>query len=178
MRSRQLSRLIDELIEEQAEEYWERIGIKREHVAYHEAGHAVIALMLGYKVGKVTIKPRYGSVGSVDDIQPGETSSDKVVDIEATGIKIDLAGPLAEQLINPEPFNELIKNGSSTDWRSARRTARQTNTRGEAEVLIFMLAMETKTLVEQHRDVRHQPPPGFPLSGQFLRNLANVLLCA
>jgi ATP-dependent Zn protease len=38
-----------------------RNGLPLEHIAYQEAGHAVIALRLGYEVKKVTIIPRRGS---------------------------------------------------------------------------------------------------------------------
>jgi hypothetical protein len=132
-----------------------RLSERRKHIAYHEAGHAVIALMLGYKVDSVTIKPRYGrlTLGSVEGIQPGEGSSYRVVDREAIDIKIDLAAPLAEQLVNPDPFDELIENGSRKDWRTARRTLRDNlHTRGKAEVLIVRYALETAVLVQQHKD--------------------------
>jgi ATP-dependent Zn protease len=33
-----------------------------------------------------------------------------------------------------------------------KRTARDLNTRGEAEILIVMLALETKMLVEEHKE--------------------------
>jgi ATP-dependent Zn protease len=134
----------------------EFLANRRRHIAYHEAGHAVIALILGYKVGKVTIKPRYSqlTLGRTEGIQPGEASSNRVVDREATDIKIDLAGPLAEQLINPAPFDELIENGSGGDWRSARRTARSfgLNTPREAEILIVRYALESAVLVQQHQE--------------------------
>jgi hypothetical protein len=34
---------------------------RREAVAYHEAGHAVVAHMLGYKVLRISIAPKAGS---------------------------------------------------------------------------------------------------------------------
>jgi ATP-dependent Zn protease len=121
------------------------------HIAYHEAGHVVIGLKLGFKVKKVTIKPKSRTLGNVE-AQVGEASSNRCVDRDAADIKLCLAGPLAEQLVSPEPFNVLIANGSGKDWRSAKRTARQLNTQREAEVLIVMLALETKMLVEEHKD--------------------------
>ena len=122
-----------------------------EHIAYHEAGHVVVGLKLGFEVREVTIKPKSRTLGNVQ-AQVGEASSNRCVDRDAADIKLCLAGPLAEQLVSPDPFNVLIANGSGRDWRSARRTARQLNTRGEAEVLIVMLALETAALVQQHRD--------------------------
>jgi ATP-dependent Zn protease len=123
----------------------------KEHIAYHEAGHAVIALKLGYDVKVTTIKPKYGALGKTMS-QPGAASSDRCVDLDAAAIKIGLAGPLAEQLVSPVRFDELLTNGCRHDWRSAKRTARQLNTRGEAEILIVMLALETATLIQQHRE--------------------------
>src|SRR5205807_5735819 len=88
------------------------------YTAYHEAGHAVVAFRLGYEVGKVTIQPRYSSfsLGSAE-IQPRSPSPDD--------IKIDLAGPLAEALVNPAPFDKKIQHGSRGDWRNTQRSTRQ-----------------------------------------------------
>jgi ATP-dependent Zn protease len=122
-----------------------------EHIAYHEAGHVVIGLVLGFEVRKVTIKPKSRTLGNVQ-AQVGEASSNRCVDRDAADIKFCLAGPLAEQLVSPRPFDELIADGSGKDWRNVRRTARRLNTRGEAEVVIVMLALETAALVQQHRD--------------------------
>jgi ATP-dependent Zn protease len=120
------------------------------HIAYHEAGHAVIGLVVGYDVRSVTIKPKYGALGKTS-VQPGAASSNRCVDRDAAAIKIGLAGPLAEQLISPVRFDELLTNGCRHDWRNVKRIARDLNTPREAEILIVMLAIETATLVQQHR---------------------------
>jgi Peptidase family M41 len=65
----------------------------KEHTAYHEAGHAVIAFRLGHEIKKVTIVPSRRSLGRYVCSTPRRTSPDD--------IKIDLAGPLAEALVNP-----------------------------------------------------------------------------
>jgi ATP-dependent Zn protease len=148
MSNRKLSKLLDDLLEEQSVR---RSDVNWEHIAYHEAGHAVIALVLGYKVGKVTIKPKPFTLGNVE-MEVGEASSDRCVDRDAADIKIDLAGSLAERLVNHSPLNELIEQGSRGDWLSVRRTARQLNTQREAEILIVMLALETAALVQQHKE--------------------------
>src|SRR6516225_601416 len=83
------------------------------HVAYHEAGHAVMALRLGYEVEKVTIVPRQGVLGKAKI--RNRTSPDD--------IRIDLAGQLAEALVNP--FDEKIQLGSRSDWRNTRRSTRE-----------------------------------------------------
>jgi len=75
-----------------------------EHIAYHEAGHVVIGLKLGFVVKEVTIKPKSRTLGNVQ-AQVGEASSNRCVDRDAADIKLCLAGPLAEQLVSPDPFN-------------------------------------------------------------------------
>jgi len=132
--------------------------VKAEHTAYHEAGHAVIGLVLGYDVRKATIRPRYSYLGSAwiskkrngslgaTEVQAGSTESD-----DFGGICIDLAGPLAEMLVNPIPFDELIRCAANSDWRSAQRHARRISRR-QADILIDVVMGETRTLVEQHRD--------------------------
>jgi ATP-dependent Zn protease len=149
MSNRKLSQLLDDLLEEQSVR--RRSDVNWEYIAYHEAGHAVIGHVLGYKVGKVTIKPKPFTLGNVE-MEVGEASSDRCVDRDAADIKSDLAGMLAERLINPSPLNELIEQGSRSDWRSAKRTARQLNLPREAEILIVMLALETAALVQQNRE--------------------------
>jgi ATP-dependent Zn protease len=122
-------------------------------IAYHEAGHAVIALKLGFGVTKVTLKPRPNSVTAArTDIQAGPATPTNIADAEALNIKVDLAGALSEQLVSSTPLDELFANGSRGDWRHAKWTARQWNTRSEAEVLIVMLALETATLVQEHKE--------------------------
>jgi ATP-dependent Zn protease len=113
-------------------------GVNPKHVAYHEAGHAVIGLMLGCEVRMATIRPRYSSLGSVD-VQPGGS-------VETAQIKVDLAGPLAERLVSPLSFFDLINRGSRTDWLSAWKAARRD------EDVILDLIRETKALVQQYRD--------------------------
>jgi ATP-dependent Zn protease len=128
-----------------------RLNTRRKHVAYHEAGHAVIGLRLGFVVRKVTIEPKALTLGNVE-AQVGEASSNRCVDRDAADIKFALAGPLEEQLVSPDPFDVLVANGSGKDWRSAKRTARQLNLPREAEILIVMLALDTAALVQQNRE--------------------------
>jgi ATP-dependent Zn protease len=115
-----------------------------EYTAYHEAGHAVIALRLGYEIGKVTIKRRYTFLGSAEI--RNRTSPDD--------IRINLAGPLAEGLVNPN--DEDIQLGSLSDWRNARRSAREFVELGfigdrEGGILIEELLQETRALVRRDR---------------------------
>ena len=125
-----------------------RVPLK--HIAYHEAGHAVVAFRLGYEVGKVTIVPRYGSLGRAD-ITHGSPSPDD--------IRIDLAGPLAEDLINSASFHERIQQGSRGDWRNTRRSTREFVALGfiggrEKGILIDELLQETRALVRRDRQAK------------------------
>jgi ATP-dependent Zn protease len=130
------------------------------HTAYHEAGHAVIGLVLGYGVRKATIRQRYSYLGSAW-ISKRRHSSSGSTEVQAVDVSpdsddfghicIDLAGPLAEQLVNPVPFEELINHGARGDWPSARKHARRIN-RQHADILIVVLMEETRALVQQHRE--------------------------
>jgi ATP-dependent Zn protease len=116
----------------------------REHTAYHEAGHAVVAFRLGYEIKKVTIKRSRGSLGRYVCSTPRRNSPDE--------IKIDLAGPLAEALVNPS--NELIELGSRGDWRSIRRSTREFEALrfigdDEGDILIEELLHDTRALVRR-----------------------------
>jgi hypothetical protein len=121
--------------------------IPLEHIAYHEAGHAVVAFRLGYEIRKVTIRRRYSSLGSAEI--RNRTSPDD--------IRIDLAGALAEALVNPTPFNEKIQLGSRGDWRNTRRSVREFVALGfingrEKGILIEELLQETRALVWRDRE--------------------------
>ena len=118
------------------------INERLKHTAYHEAGHAVVAFRLGYEVGKVTIKRRQGVLGRADirnRTSPGD-------------IKINLAGALAEALVNPS--DEQIQLGAHSDWRNTRRSVREFVALGfingrERGILIEELLQETRALVRR-----------------------------
>jgi ATP-dependent Zn protease len=115
------------------------------HTAYHEAGHAVIALRLGYEVRKVTIIRRQGVLGKADI--RNRTSPDD--------IRINLAGALAEALVNPN--DEQIQLGAHSDWRNTRRSAREFEALGfigdqEGGTLIEELLHETRALVRRDKE--------------------------
>jgi hypothetical protein len=121
-----------------------------EHIAYHEAGHAVIAFRLGYEVKKVTIKPNYRrrALGNAKVTHRGWSP-----DV----IRIDLAGPLAEALVNPSPFHEMIEAGSRGDWLETRRATRNFVALGfisgrEKNAVIEELMHETRALVRRDQE--------------------------
>src|SRR6476659_3882356 len=89
----------------------------RKYVAYHEAGHAVICLRLGYEVRSVTIKG--------DKRAEGRTNIKKKGGPVLDHISIDLAGPVAQALIDSTPFNERVRFGSRGDWHHICKIARE-----------------------------------------------------
>ncbi|EMI18903.1 cell division protein FtsH [Rhodopirellula maiorica SM1] len=87
--------------------------------AYHEAGHAVMALSLGRPIDKVTISPRRMQVEGVRlgacKIQKGRTKSTR--DWLEDEVLILFAGMVAEAIIT----GEYCESGAAQDLRTARR---------------------------------------------------------
>ncbi|WP_372717556.1 cell division protein FtsH [Novipirellula sp.] len=87
--------------------------------AYHEAGHAVMALSLGRPIDKVTISPRRLQVEGVRlgacKIQKGRTKSSR--DWLEDEVLILFAGMVAEAIIT----GEYCESGAAQDLRTARR---------------------------------------------------------
>ena len=83
--------------------------MRRNRIAFHEAGHAVIAYRLGIEVKFVTILPTHHSAGHVarGDLFCGGTGSDHAALERA--IKISLAGPMAEALF----FRAIAADGEA-----------------------------------------------------------------
>jgi ATP-dependent Zn protease len=109
----------------------------RRHVAYHEAGHAVIALRLGYELIDVTVKPHRRTEGSFLVAKMRRPRADH--------IKLYLAGAIAEALVSPTPFY-----GASGDWRRICRIARDI---ARPEEVIEECLEETEVLVQQNAGV-------------------------
>ena len=88
--------------------------------AYHEAGHAAIALRLGVNVKKVTIEPDGESLGSVThdkllDLSAGlDTSTRTRLRMEKL-VMVGFAGECAARKFNPKGFRHW---SSVLDWRA------------------------------------------------------------
>lgn len=94
-----------------------------EMVAYHEAGHAVVGLIIpgGNKVQKITIIPR-GEAGGYNLMIPEkEKYYSSKADLEAS-IKSFMGGRAAEEIVYGK---ELISNGASDDISKATNIARK-----------------------------------------------------
>ena len=92
-----------------------------ELTAYHEAGHAFMATVLGAKVRSVTIEPD-------DDDGPERFGDTQIVwkrsrfsDSEfcERAIQVALAGPVAEMLYSGEPYHPGLVPEWANDWQSA-----------------------------------------------------------
>lgn len=96
--------------------------VEREMVAYHEAGHAMIRLLLpefADPLHKVTITPRGKALGVTHSLPEKEkylSTKDEIV----TLIMVCLGGRVAEQLI----FN-VLSSGASDDFEKASQLARR-----------------------------------------------------
>lgn len=96
-----------------------------ELTAYHEAGHAVVAMQLGAAVLSMSIDPddddgprRYGEIeigwpsDEFDDLQ-----------IRQRSVIVALAGPVAEMIHTGEPFHPGLVAEWKEDWRTAWTSA-------------------------------------------------------
>lgn len=83
--------------------------------AYHEAGHAILALYHGYTVPRITIRPRNESLGATQIINDDGSYSMSKVDIE-NRIQILLGGLCAEKI----QFSNF-QNGGTSDLSQAHK---------------------------------------------------------
>lgn len=94
-------------------------------VAYHEAGHALMAFLLGGKVRLVTIEPD-------DDDGPdrqGDTqvlwrrSADTDEGFAKKAVQVSLAGPVAEMIYTGDPYHPSLVAEWAADWQEAWEAA-------------------------------------------------------
>jgi len=92
-----------------------------ELIAYHEAGHALMAVSLGGKVKQVTIEPD-------NDDGPDRQGDTKVVwrragisdkEFAKIAVQVSLAGPVAEMIYSGDPYHP----GLVAEWAADRREA-------------------------------------------------------
>ena len=90
-------------------------------IAYHEAGHAIMGVLCGQKVGKVTILPRGGAGGFTQFIPQDEGAMTSRVDLK-NQVKIALGGRAAEELIYGISD---ITTGAAADLQQVTQTVYQ-----------------------------------------------------
>ena len=121
-----------------------RVTAAREAIAYHEAGHAVISMKLGYKCLYVTIIPdgnRLGHVCCEDPLAGGH--DDKI----KHALKVLIAASLAESKhIGCQTWGDADDRVKATTL-ALLATDRDTE---QAEALINEVIGETRKLVEHH----------------------------
>ncbi len=92
-----------------------------EPTAYHEAGHAYVAVYLGAKVRSVTIDPDNDDgparFGDTQIIWRRSRLSEK--QFRERAIQVSLAGPVAEMLYTGDPFHPGLVAEWAHDWQVA-----------------------------------------------------------
>lgn len=96
-----------------------------ELLAYHEAGHALMALLRGGKVQQVTIEPDNDDgparQGDTQVIWRRSRMSDK--DFAKIAVQVSLAGPVAEMIYSGDPYHPGLVAEWAADWREAWEAA-------------------------------------------------------
>ena len=96
-----------------------------EIVAYHEAGHALMALLLGGEVRMVTIDPD-------NDDGPDRQGDTQVLwrrsgvsdqEFATLAIQVSLAGPVAEMIYSGDPYHPGLVAEWAADWNEAWTSA-------------------------------------------------------
>lgn len=92
-----------------------------EIVAYHEAGHALMAFLLGGHIRLVTIEPDNDDgprrEGDTQVLWRRSTMSDR--QFAAHSVQVHLAGPVAEMIYSGEPYHPALIAEWSADWAGA-----------------------------------------------------------
>ena len=96
-----------------------------ETTAYHESGHALMALLLGGRVTQVTIDPdhddgpqRFGDTQVL--WRPSGITDRQFAEIT---VQVSLAGPVAEMIYSGEPYHPGVVPEWAADWHDAWNAA-------------------------------------------------------
>lgn len=96
-----------------------------EETAYHESGHALVAIQLGAVIRHVTIEPewddgpeRYADIAIEWKLDHLDTK-----EVEHRSIQIALAGPVAEMIYTGEPYHPGFIGEWASDWQIAWQSA-------------------------------------------------------
>lgn len=94
-----------------------------ELLAYHEAGHALVAHYLGGRVQRVSIETEWDEElrheGDTEVLWPvGQMTGGE---FQEAGVLVALAGPVAEMLYSGEPYHPALIAEWANDWDEAAR---------------------------------------------------------
>ncbi len=96
-----------------------------ELIAYHEAGHALMALLLGGEVRRVTIEPDNDDgpdrQGDTQVLWRRSGISDK--EFAKQAVQVSLAGPVAEMIYSGDPYHPGLVAEWAADWSEAWNSA-------------------------------------------------------
>lgn len=94
-------------------------------IAYHEAGHAVMARLCGAEVRLVTIEPDRDDgperQGDTQVVWRRAHAADRAHAKRA--VQVALAGPVAEMIYSGEPYHPSLVAEWAADWREAWEAA-------------------------------------------------------
>lgn len=118
-----------------------------ETLAYHESGHAVMAVMLGGHVVTVSVESESDDVQGDVAVLWRRSSSDAAGDA-INQIKVALAGPIAEMIYVGDYDYLRIRQEHATDWRIAAENLKTLNleTQEEAKLLQSTVASVYRTI--------------------------------
>ena len=96
-----------------------------ELIACHEAGHALMAHLLGGEVRLVTIEPDNDDgpdrQGDTQVLWRRSTEGDK--EFAKKAVQVSLAGPVAEMIYSGDPYHPGLVAEWAADWREAWEAA-------------------------------------------------------
>lgn len=89
--------------------------------AYHECGHAVMAIKLGGVVHSLSIDPDWddGPLREGDVEVHWPSNSWGIKQIHKSSIQVSLAGPAAEMVYTREPYHPALVKEWQWDWETA-----------------------------------------------------------
>jgi hypothetical protein len=126
----------------------ESVTVSEEEItAWHEAGHAFVAVYLGGHVQSLSIDPDYddGPRRSGDVEIHWKMSGMSERELAEKSILVALAGPVAEMIHSGDPFHPATVAEWSQDWSVAWQTAAFIADKS------IRLAMLEKTTIELHQ---------------------------
>jgi ATP-dependent Zn protease len=95
----------------------ERVAMANPSIAaYHEAGHAVMAMLCGIRVLRVTLKFEYATLGATEtDDAPRMAHSQAERELLEKHVLVSLAGSAAQSRVNPASLELMFMDSGDRD---------------------------------------------------------------